>query len=191
MHFIQSVWSFLGQYQTKPIRRIHLIVVLLVILQILLSNGMKVTHTDEIVAGFSAFWTWSHIIIGILLAFLLPIFMFYSFKQHGFRYFYAYLWGDFTQIKQDCQLLIHFKLPESKPAGLATSVQGLGFGAMFLVIVSGLIWFILWTQNAVIAIDFLNAHKALTGLIELYLIGHGAMAVLHFILYEKTQMRSS
>ena len=57
-----------------------------------------------------------------------------------------------------------------RPKRLATSVQGLGSGALLLVVLSGLIWFILWRNGSSFAGLALETHKNVTLLIELYLI---------------------
>lgn len=103
------------------------------------------------------------------------------------RHFYPYLWGDLSQIKQDVAQLIKFKLSESSPRGLATSAQGLGLGAMLIVIGSGLTWFFLWLQGAAVANEALQIHKTLTGLIEVYIFGHGLMGLVHFVLWYRNK----
>lgn len=52
-----------------------------------------------------------------------------------------------------------------------------------LVVLSGTAWFILWLQGSPYAGEIRNLHKTLTGLIEAYIIGHGAMGLLHFIVW--------
>lgn len=68
-----------------------------------------------------------------------------------------------------------------KPRGLASTVEGLGLGALLLVVLSGTLWFVLWILDSPYAYDVMQAHKSLTGLIEVYILGHGFMAILHFI----------
>lgn len=99
--------------------------------------------------------------------------------------------GRFSQISTDIKMLIKFKLPDSSPKGLATSIQGLGLGALTLVVLSGITWFILWLQYSSFANETKNIHKTLTGLIEAYIIGHGAMGLLHFILWYKTTKKNN
>lgn len=177
-----SFWSFLGQYQKKFLRCLHLILVVLVITQILNSNGMGLSLSQKIKPEItSELFTWMHISIGITLLCLCIVLTIYCLLTRGFRYFYPYLWGDFTQIIRDLKILTHFKLPESEPGGLATCVQGLGLGALSLVVLSGFAWLALWLSDSSWALDMKDIHKTLTGLIEVYIIAHGGMGVLHFI----------
>ena len=62
-------------------------------------------------------------------------------------------------------------------------------GALLLVVLSGLIWFILWRNGSSFAGLALETHKNVTLLIELYLIGHGCMALLHFFVWQRNKAR--
>ena len=62
-------------------------------------------------------------------------------------------------------------------------------GALLLVVLSGLIWFILWRNGSSFAGLALETHKNVTFLIELYLIGHGCMALLHFFVWQRNKAR--
>lgn len=186
LNLLNSIWKFFGIYQTRKIRVIHLLILLLVITQIVISNWMEIAKTGVIVdQGYQFYCTWLHIILGISLFFLVLYFIINCMKNKGIHYFFPYLFGDLSKIKKDIKLLSHLKLPESSANGIATSVQGLGLGALFLVVSSGLIWLFLWLQNAPLADEAKNIHKTLTGLIEIYIIGHGSMGLLHFILWHK------
>ncbi|AJJ10245.1 prokaryotic cytochrome b561 family protein [Yersinia rohdei] len=177
-----SFWSYLGQYQKLFLRCLHLTLAALIIVQILNSNGMGFTSAQQIQPDITTeLFTWMHISIGITLLCLCVVFVIYCLSTRGVRYFYPYLWGDFTQIVRDLNTLIRFKLPESEPRGLATSVQGLGIGALSLVVLSGFTWFILWQSGSAWAADMKSIHKTLTGLIEVYIIAHGGMGLIHFI----------
>ena len=80
-----------------------------------------------------------------------------------------------------------FKLPEASDYGIAGSIQGLGLGALFLVLFTGLLWFIIWNAKLSWSHDVEDMHKLLTGLVQAYLIGHGVMGVLHIFVYSKSQ----
>ena len=71
--------------------------------------------------------------------------------------------------------------------GIAAIVQGLGFGALASVVLSGSSWFLSWIYGASWANSVIAIHIKLTGLIEAYVIGHGAMGILHLILQVKKQ----
>lgn len=191
MKLFKSIWQFFGIYQTPVVRLTHCLILFLVITQIIISNWMSVSKNGVIpTEGIEFYFTWLHIAVGFSLLFLATILIYVCFSNRGLRYFYPYLWGDFSQIKNDINSLLHLKLPDSTPKGLATSIQGLGLGALALVILSGITWFILWWQNSSLAPEARNLHKTLTGLIEAYIIGHGFMGLLHFILWRRTTTQS-
>lgn len=128
-------------------------------------------------------FTWLHIIVGLLCILLVPFFIFYCFRSKGLKYFYPYLWNDFRNIKQDLLELKKFRLPTMGSSGLASSVEGLGLGALFIAVFTGFIWFVFWLNNSSNSALFLDFHTTLVLLIEIYLFGHGAMALLHFVLW--------
>ncbi len=177
-------WRYLGSYQKPFLRMLHFIVMLLVIIQILDSNGMGFTQAQQIRPGLSYdIFTWMHIGIGLLMVILTLILTLYSLSTRGLRYFFPYLWGDFSQLKTDIGDIVKLRLPGTDPKGVATCVQGLGLGALWLVVLSGLVWFVLWRSGSPWSGDAKSIHKTLTGLIEVYLAGHGFMALLHFVLW--------
>ena len=165
MTIFSSLRQFMRLFQSPAVLILHFIIIISIILQIVISNWMSVSVT-----GLS-FW-----VSGTLLIVL-------CFHQRGIKHYYPWAFGYFSQITADCRDLLHGKLPESSPGGLATTVQGLGLGALMLVVLSGTAWFILWLQGSAYAGEIRNLHKTLTGLIEAYIIGHGAMGLLHFIVW--------
>lgn len=185
MNLLKSIWDFFALYQTKSIRIFHLLVLILVILQIIISNGMSISSNGTISHQPVYFiFTWMHILIGISLLFLSTILIFICFRTRGIRYFYPYLWGDIIQIKLDVKTLASFQLPQVLPKGLAATVEGLGLGALLIAILSGIIWFILWISKSSYSYDAEQMHKSLTILIDIYLIGHCLMGLLHYLYWK-------
>lgn len=185
--FIKTIWDFFGKYQTPKIRALHFIILILVLTQILVSNWMTGTKSTVVAFDATYFFTWIHIISGILLFFLTLCLIISCFKYRGIRHFYPYLWGDFKQLRADIHQLINLKLPDSAPQGIAAIVQGLGLGALSIVILSGLTWFFLWIIQSPFALDARSIHKSLTILIEIYICGHGGLGVIHFIIWYKNR----
>lgn len=182
MIILKSIWQFLGLYQSKAVRINHIMIVVLVILQIIISNGMHVTASADLGTTYQKIFTWLHIGIGCFLFVLFISLIIICFSQKGFFNYYPYLKGDIAQIKKDLLQLTELQIPESSPKGLAAVVQGAGLAALFIVIASGLAWFLLWLiSDYQLAYQFEQYHKILTGLIEVYLVGHGGMALLHFM----------
>ena len=191
MNFFKSIWSFFGNYQTPRIRILHILTLLMVLNQILISNWMNGT-SDATIPAFSEkyFFTWMHIAEGIMLLFLAIALIYSCFKEKGIKNFYPYLWGNFSQIHRDIKLLFSKHLPENAPQGLAAAVQGLGLGALLIVILSGLTWLILWIQGSPLAPEAKSLHQSLTILIELYIYGHGGLGILHFIIWYKNSAKN-
>ena len=158
------LWQFLGFFQKPYLRFLHAIIAVLVILQILSSFAMHMLSSGQINPALSSWLaSWYHILSGLLVVILSLLLAADSLTKRGFHYFF--------------------------PKGLATAVQGLGLGALLLVVLSGLIWFILWRNGSSFAGLALETHKNVTLLIELYLIGHGCMALLHFFVWQRNKAR--
>lgn len=187
MNLLKSAWFFLGLFQTKYMRLFHVIVLLSVIIQILVSTWMYTPHLNNTISYhfFNVFCTWLHITFGLINVILVPLFILYCFNTRRLAYFFPYLFGDFQSIKNDLIDLIKLKLPKMGFPGLASSVEGLGLGALLLAILSGFIWFLLWIFNNADSRLFLHLHKSLVILIEIYVFAHGFMAILHFLVWNK------
>lgn len=172
------LWRFLGVFQSSFLRMLHALVACLVILQLISSAPMWVDATG---ASGSA---WYHMWGGATLCLLALVQIIYSLTVHGPKHFYPYLWGDVEQLKKDIHQSLRFKLVGPRPKGLGAVVQGLGLGALALTAFSGLLWFWLWQSGSTDANAARRFHDAVSILIILYLIGHGSMALLHFIVWE-------
>lgn len=182
---LKLVWRFLGFFQSPSMRIIHALVAVLVILQILSSYGMDFLSSSVMWSAFRPLlFNWYHILAGLFLVLLSLILTAKALAHHGLRFFFPYLWGDVEQLRKDLLASLRFKMVPPRPKGLGAVVQGLGLGALLLATLSGLLWFALWTsgQGTVLA---LSVHKNIVILIELYLIGHGFMALFHFFLWRK------
>ncbi|UAN45235.1 cytochrome b/b6 domain-containing protein [Serratia sp. JSRIV001] len=180
----RTFWHFLSLYQPLSLRCLHILIAFLIVGQILNSNGMELTATEQLAsATIPRFFTLMHTSIGLTLLALSVVLIGYCLRRRGLRYFYPYLWGDIAQLQQDIHTLLKRQLPEANPKGLATSVQGLGLGALSLVVLSGASWFVLWQMGSPLASIVKDWHQTLTGLIEVYLIAHGGMGLLHFAVW--------
>lgn len=177
---ITVIQNYFKEKMPPAIRHLHITLMLLIIAQIIISNFIEIERNGEIgTKGIEFYATWLHFIVGFIIVPLTLVFVILAFKRHGFSYFFPYLTGNFAQCGKDIKQLLSFKLPESQPYGLAAIIQGLGLGAVLLVIFSGLTWFIGWTTNATWEHDLKELHELFTGLVEAYLIGHGIAGVLH------------
>lgn len=186
MQWIRDFWQYLGEQQTSKVRVVHMLVLSLVVTQIVISNFMHVPkEVSSTMHGSNAFFSWMHIGFGLLLLCLTVILAALCFSYRGVKYYYPYLWGDFDQLRQDFYSLRNRQLPVAQARGLAACVQGLGLGAMGLVVLSGATWLLLWINDESLASEARSLHQALTGLVEAYICGHGGMGLLHFWLKKK------
>ena len=188
MHIIQIALEYLGERQPPVVRNLHITILCLVLSQIIVSNFMGFTDNGEISKKTVEYCaTWIHIGTGLSLLPITFIFIYIEIKRHGIMYFFPYVYGNFSQLKKDIQQLKQFKLPEPSAYGMAAIVQGLGLGALTLVILSGSTWFISWIYMAPWADSIKELHELLTGLIEAYVLGHGGMGLLHLFFQLKNQ----
>lgn len=183
-----SYGQWLPHHDAPFFRRLHLVVAILILSQIINSNF---TERDA-VGGHSleTVITWFHIVSGLLLIAAGFAMLIWMRVQRGFHWYFAWLTLDFRGIRDDVACLARLKLPEAHSGGIAATVQGLGVSSLLLVACSGGLWFVLnstscaapWLADAV-----LHWHTFLTTFVEIYFYSHGAMGVLHILLsrYEK------
>jgi cytochrome b561 len=190
MQLVRTFMQYLRERQPPLIRHLHLTILVLVISQIIVSNFMGFTDSGAISKHAVEFYgTWLHLSTGL---FIIPValgFLTVALRQRGFKYYFPYLTGEFSQLTADIRQLMKLELPEASAYGLAATVQGLGFGALLLVLISGLTWFLAWNYDLAWSDDAKEAHEFLTGVIQAYLIGHGGMGLFHIYLYPKWQRR--
>ncbi|GMR16211.1 MAG: cytochrome b/b6 domain-containing protein [Gammaproteobacteria bacterium] len=187
MSMLKFFKIYFGNKFTPLVRYLHYLILVLVLCQIVISNFLEVSDDGVISRNVIEYYgTWTHISIGLLLLFLAIIFLYVELSKHGFSYFYPYLSGDISQLKSDISQLKSLGIPEAEPKGLAAIIQGLGFGALLLVVLSGSTWFLMWSYDSPLTNDVKEIHELLTGLIEAYVIGHGSLGLIHiFITYKK------
>jgi len=191
MKIFNTFMAYLRERQSPLIMSLHLAILALVISQIIVSNFMDFTDAGEISDNSIEFYgTWLHIITGLFIIPLALIFLTVVLRQRGFKYYFPYLAGDFSQLKKDVNQLMKLQQPEPAAYGIAASIQGLGLGALLLVLFSGLTWFVSWNFNLPWSDDIKETHEFLTGLIQAYIIGHGSMGLLHIFFSSKLQKKS-
>lgn len=185
---LRFVKKYFTEKFTPFLRVLHYAILLLVLIQIVVSNFAEISDDGVISHNIIEFYgTWTHISTGLFLVFLAIVFIIAELNKHGFQYFYPYLSGNFSQLKLDIKKLKSLDMPDVSPGGMAAIVQGLGLCALFLVVSSGAIWFLLWSYDSSLAGDAQEVHELFTGLIEAYVIGHGSIGLLHIFLAYKEQ----
>jgi cytochrome b561 len=183
MRVIQISWEYIRERQPPVVRILHISILCLVLSQIIVSNFMGFADNGEVSRKTIEYYgTWIHIGTGLSLLPIAFIFILVELNRHGFKYFFPYFYGIFSQLKNDLQKLLRFQLPEPGAYGIAAIVQGLGLGALTLVLLSGLTWFLSWVFMAPWSESIKELHRLLTGLIEAYVVGHGGIGLLHLFL---------
>ena len=154
----------------------HITIAILVIIQIVDSNFV---HTRY---GLS--WgAYVHMCSGVLIAVLSIFLLFVAFEKRGIRYYYPYLFNDYSSLKSDLSELVKLRLPNARSGSIVLIVQDFGLLALSIAWISGSIWFIVWNFQLDYALNLKDLHKTLVGLIELYIYVHGIMGVVHYIVY--------
>ena len=83
MQIKQTIQAYLQERQTPVIRFLHIAVLLLVFVQIILSNFVDFNDNGTISSNIIEFYgTWAHIVTGLLLVPLVIIFILIEFKRH-------------------------------------------------------------------------------------------------------------
>ena len=188
MHIIHITQEYLRERQPPVVRFLHITILCLVLSQIIVSNFMGFTDNGEVSKKTIEYYgTWVHMGTGLSLLPIAFVFIYIELKRHGIKYFFPYLYGSFSQLRNDLRQLKQFELPEPSAYGIAAIVQGLGLGALTLVVLSGSTWFLSWIYMAPWAHSIKELHESLTGLIEAYVLGHGGMGMLHLFFKLKSQ----
>lgn len=187
MPLLRSFWRYITHYfPNVGLRHLHTTLAGLIILQILNSNLVHMTHAGAVKVGVSnTIFLWLHIILGSLTVLATIGMIIFMLTKQSFKQFFPYLFGDNAVLKDDIKQIMKGKLPEPREKGLGNIIQGLGIGALILIETAALVWLVLWLNHSPYANEAREIHKSLTGLIEAYLIGHGGMALLHFFVERK------
>lgn len=177
MKKIKEIWQVAFLRQSPLTRWVHAFIALLVVLQIIDSNFIDLQQAEHLLG----LGTCVHIVVGSMLALLSILLISHLFTTRGLKHYFPYLFGEFRVLKRDLAQLCQLKLPDSQPYSLAACVQGLGLGALVLVLLSGYAWLFAWLLHCPVAHTLRHLHAQLTTLIEIYVCAHGAMALLHVL----------
>ena len=191
MQAIHVFWAYFRQSHPPLVRTVHSAVLVMVLMQMLSSNLIRFDAAGRVSASPLFFMgSWAHFGTGLVLALIGAFFVIIEIARRGLRYFFPYLWGDFSQLKANVKILLGRRLPEASPGSLAAVVQGLGLGALVLTLSSGLAWFFLWQTGTGAAETAKSIHEACTGLIQAYVVGHGGLGLIHIFLWNRNQRGS-
>lgn len=175
------LWRFLGFFQKPFLRALHAVIVVLVFFQLLGGFSVSPLMSSEIFSSELPFW--GHILTGLTILLLALTLAAYSLYTKGFRTFFPYMFGDIGQLRTDFAAILRFNLPAPRAGGLASSVQGLGLGALLLTALTGGLWFVLPLGGAAQSC-LLQLHSLAALLLALYFAGHGGMGLQHFVAWQ-------
>ncbi|ACD31073.1 cytochrome b/b6 domain-containing protein [Francisella tularensis] len=171
--FLESFWKYLGKSQDKNFRLIHISLAILVIVQILDSDYVHTRYGLSVGA-------YLHICVGMTIAILSIIMIIAALEKRGLRYYYPYLFNDYTALKSDLSELTRLRLPNPRSGSIAAIVQGFGLLALSIAWISGSMWFIAWNFQFDYTQNLKDLHKTLVGLIEFYICVRGIMGIVHY-----------
>lgn len=181
------LWKFLGFFQKPFTRTLHAAIVVLVAMQLL--GGLGVTTIMIDYSFIDGLPLWGHAANGTLILTLALVLTAHSFYRRGLAHFFPYLFGNMTQLRSDVVDSLHFKIIGPRPGGLASSVQGLGLGALLFTALSGAAWLLLACTDSPLAGISIDFHPVAATLLTIYLAVHGAMALLHFTVWQKKMQK--
>ncbi len=170
------LWKFFGFFQTPFLRVMHVGAIILVVAQCL-----KILRTP-----FVDSW---HMELGFFLVPFVLIFVGVSLQRRGVQYFFPYIFGNIEQLRKDWHMLLKGGIPAPRPGGLPGVIQGFGHICFFLSTMLGLIWYLLWEKHTLLSVDFLDYHRYFAYALMVYVLGHGWMALRHFVLWKKSQKK--
>ncbi|TEW55562.1 hypothetical protein E2R68_04020 [Psychromonas sp. RZ22] len=176
--FLRTRKTFNALFENLPTSEkiLHLTVVIWVSLQIISSYFMHV-HSTTLWADINLMSQF-HVYSGLLLFVITSIFFMKILNRRKAKDIYPWLYKDFDGIKQDSKTLMAFRLPTSRPGGLAATVEGLGCIALMIALLTGIVWYVT-VGNGVLSPVLLKTHKVSVGLIEAYFYGHAFFGFLH------------
>lgn len=177
------LWKFLGFFQNPFTRRLHAIVALLIAMQLL--GGNMVSSSMFGLPLEQALPLWGHVSSGLLILCLSLLLTVNGLRRKGFAHFFPYAFGNTKQLRQDIQESLRFKVIGPRPGGLASTVQGLGLCALLLTACSGATWLLLRLSGDEPLFWLTSLHGVAALLLTIYFAGHGTMALIHFIVWQK------
>lgn len=138
--------------------------------------------TSQLMQKYSSIF-YVHVAGGVTAFVMLLIYVGLKLKQNKFMDFFPHHVIQFIEVKNDFMNMLRFKsLPNREVGGLPGLVQGLGILLILAMALTGATGFIVyhWLPWKEVAVVSINIHSTLATFVWIYIIGHTAMAVLHW-----------
>ncbi|MDF2939776.1 MAG: hypothetical protein K0R66_418 [Gammaproteobacteria bacterium] len=139
--------------------------------------------TSQFMGGRTAIF-YLHVAGGVTALLSLSIYLILKARQHRLANFYPYSRLALAEVISDLMNMLKFKsLPNRAAGGLPGLVQGLGILLILAMALTGASGFIIyhWLPWKTAASFLINIHSTLATLVWIYIIGHAAMACIHWI----------
>ena len=163
---------------------LHLVIAVAVITQLTTSWLFDDYHTLFLVHEYSGMTAFVAIILLLL----------WKWHLSGLKQYFPWAFSTGRhKMLEDLRWLCKIRLPEHNTGGLPGTVQGLGVLLIFTMGFLGTLWFI--AKHYVVGLEpythtMMYWHSALANLVWAYIIGHGCMAILHWILPKRFKIKS-
>jgi hypothetical protein len=175
---IHNAFNYLFKDLPTSEKVLHHAIILWVLLQIISSSFMHIRR-DTLWSDIN--WVSQlHIYSGLVLLFVSILFFIKVINRRKATDIYPWIYKNVNVITEDIKTLLTFRLPETRPAGLAATIEGLGLLALLLAVTTGMLWYLSVGYSDLTPL-LLKTHKTSVGLIEIYFYGHGLFGLLHLI----------
>lgn len=127
----------------------------------------------------ASIWDYLHVYLGLFTALLAGLFLMRNTLQGKWHQYFAWLIGDWAQLKQDIKGLFNGKLPVAGGKGLFSAIEGIGMLILLGTGVTGALWFMY--QGTPSALDWRSYHLACVDVFVGFLVVHVVLAATHII----------
>ncbi|GLP94845.1 cytochrome b/b6 domain-containing protein [Paraferrimonas sedimenticola] len=156
------------------IKRLHLLLVLVVIWLFVSAGGVKMAK----LAMSPGLWEWNHLWFGGLVTLLSVGFWLTNLAHGKWRSHYSWLVADFAQVVRDLKGLTKGRLPSAIDGGLLAWIEGI---AMLLLIGAGVSGLMGYLSSGAQALSWYDWHTSLAWSLLWALAVHAVAALGHYI----------
>ncbi|MCG9697582.1 cytochrome b/b6 domain-containing protein [Shewanella sp. Isolate11] len=140
--------KLLASLSKKMIEYQHLLLILLSVFLISTSGWILMGRG---IRANASIWDLLHVYLGLLAAFFSVTFLLSNVRQGKWRQYFPWLAGDFAQVSADIKGLFKGKIPAAGGKGLFSLIEGIGLLLLFVVALTGTIWFCLQGSSEALA----------------------------------------
>lgn len=127
----------------------------------------------------ASIWDYLHIYLGLFCTILAGVFLVHRTLKGRWRLYFAWLIGDWAQLKQDIVGITQGKLPVAGGKGLFSTVEGIGMILLVAVGLTGVMWCVY--QDTAVAMQWRAYHQICVQAFIGFLIFHLVLVATHII----------